>query len=519
MSSGPTVSELETKSEHSEFLNAVRVLRERRWLVVVCFVVGAGVAWFLGARAVKQYTATSTLLVAPSNLTALIDPTQQQSTDATTLARLQSDDVSLLASSAVASLAKQSLHTSESIGDLQDEVAGNPGASNDLIDVLATDPNATRAAAIANAFATSLVNYQNASAQAQLISGQTRLVDELKRILPSNPEAGPLSQALKQVVALQAVTSGGVQIVDLASVPSSPSSPSAKREAAIGGVVGLAIGLALAFMLELFDRRIKTTKEIERLYGMETLAMVPLRRRQAASERALLADLEPFRILRDALAYVSLRKETRVVLVTSAIPGEGKTRVASGLAQAIAAANKHVALIEVDVHRPALRRRFEIPSNGRGLMNVLVDGSSPIELMRPVPKFGPLAILPCGPFTPNSAELLRLPAMRDALADLAQAYDLVILDAPPLLPVADSQVLLDNPMIDAVIIVGRPYLTTRDQISATLSILKRHPTTGVGLVINGSHNRDGSYSYNYPGSRTDTEPPARRRIGRLVSSK
>ena len=103
------------------------------------------------------------------------------------------------------------------------------------------------------------------------------------------------------------------------------------------------------------------------------MTSVPLRRKLTGEREAQL-DLEPFRILRDALGFISLRERPQVILVTSAVSGEGKTSVAGGLARAMAAAGKSVALIEGDVHRPALKRQLGITSNGRGLMNALVDG-------------------------------------------------------------------------------------------------------------------------------------------------
>jgi receptor protein-tyrosine kinase len=185
-----------------------------------------------------------------------------------------------------------------------------------------------------------------------------------------------------------------------------------------------------------------------------------------------------------------------VILVTSAVSGEGKTWAAGGLARALAAAGKSVTLIEGDVHRPALKAQMGIESNGRGLMNALVEGGNVVELVQDAPAVPSLSILSSGPFTPNSAELLRLPAMNRVLDQLADAFDFVVIDGPPLLPVADAQVLLQNPAIDVVLIVARPYLTTRDYVRSTLAVLKRHPDKGFGLVINAVRERAAGY-YGY----------------------
>ena len=498
-----TVGGADSSSEHSALINAVRVVRERWWLMAVTGVVCFVVILVLSLHAQKQYTATSEVLVKPSNLPAVISPSQAQPTDSTTLGRIQSDDASLVTSTTIGAAVKSMLNSRESVADLLDEVQANVNSSNDLIAISVVDPSPARAAAKANAFATALVNYLTQSAQAQLVSGQAKLQSELAKLSPTNPSRTALQQGLEQVVALEAVTNGGVQTVQQATPPTSPSSPRVKRNAIIGLAVGILLGLALAFLLDLFDRRIKSAEELERLYTLPALTSVPLGRR-AAGERQPHVDLEPFRILRDALGYVSLRERARVILVTSAVSGEGKTWAASGLARAMAIAGRSTVLIEADVHRPALKRELGLRSDRRGLMNVLVEERNPVDLVQPTSVLPSLSVLSSGPFTPNSAELLRLPAMGRVLDELAEAFDFVVIDGPPLLPVADAQVLLQNPAIDVVLIVARPYLTTREHIRATKALLRRHPEKGFGLVINAVRERTGYYYDSYHG-RSDED--------------
>jgi succinoglycan biosynthesis transport protein ExoP len=481
----------------SPLINAARVVRERWRLVVTTAAVGFIVALVVALSSTKQYSATSTLLVRPSNLPAVIDPSQIQATDSATLARIQSDDVSMITSGPVAQQARAALGAHTSVTHLLSEVTATPDTSNDLISIEATDPDPARAARIANAFAAATVNYLTQTAQAQLASGQAQLQSELAALPVTDPGRPALEQGLKQVIALRAVTNGGALVVGSAIPPANPSAPSIKRDAVVGGVAGLAIGLIIIFLLDLFDRRLKTEEAIERLYGLSALVAVPSGpRRSRPGGRSSQAELEPFRILRDGLAHVSLRQDMRVVLVTSAVSGEGKTRVASGLARAIAAAGKRVTLIEGDVHQPGIRKEFGLPVSGPGLMNTIVEGTDSELLTQSVPNIPYLTILPSGPFTPNSAELLRLPAMTEVLSRLASDRDFVIIDGAPLLPVADSQVLLDNRMIDVVLLVARPHLTTREHIRMTLSVISRHPDKGVGLAINGVRRKTyGAYGY------------------------
>jgi capsular exopolysaccharide synthesis family protein len=500
--------------DESSLIAGVRVLRERWWLIALCVVVCVVVATALAATSTKQYTATATLLSRSSNLAALVDPTQVQTIDP---ARQTADTLSLLQSGTVAQRVKRSLGLSESASDLKQRVDATADPNTDLISVSISDPSPTRAARIANSFANSLVSYLTESDRAQVAAGEAQISSQLAHLSPTDSSArSVLQQALKQVVALRAVTNGNVQVVDPAEVPSSPSSPNVKRDAAVGGVVGLVLGLALAFMLDLFDRRVKTAEDLERLYGLAALTSVPLRKPRPASQRDMQGDLEPFRILRDGLGYISLRRQTRVILVTSAVPGEGKTHVASGLARAMASADKAVALVEADVHRPAIKNQFGLQASGRGLTNALADGSSPLDFVHVDPKLPFLSVLPSGPFTPNSAELLRSPEMASVLGALAREFEFVVLDGPPLLPVADAQVLLDERMIDAVLVVARPYLTTREQVRGALAVLKRHPEKGIGLVINAV--RESASGYYYSGPSANGAPASRWSLGRLIGT-
>lgn len=496
---GAEGAEVSTTTEHSTLVNAVRVIRERWWLVLISAVVCFAITLGLSLQAQKQYTATASLLVKPSNLPAVIAPSQSEPTDPNTLARLQSDDVSLVTSSTIATAVKKALGSSESVSDLVDQVQGSADSSDDIITVSITDPDPAQAALKANAFATALVDYLTSSAQQQLVAGQAQLQNELAQLPANSPSRSAIQQGLEQVIALKAVTNGGTQVVQQAGTPATPSSPKVKQNAAIGLVAGILIGLGLAFLLDMFDRRIKSPEGLERLYGLPAIASIP---RRKPGERESHIDLEPFRILRDALGFISLRQHPRVILVTSAVSGEGKTSVAGGLARAMAAAGKSVALIEGDVHRPALKAQLGVTSNGRGLMNALVEGGNAIELVQQSPALPSLFVLSSGPFTPNSAELLRLPAMNRVLEDLADAFDFVVIDGPPLLPVADAQVLLKNPVIDVVLVLGRPYLTTRDHVRGAVAVLGRHPEKSFGLVVNAVRERTSGY-YDYRRERDD----------------
>jgi len=194
------------------------------------------------------------------------------------------------------------------------------------------------------------------------------------------------------------------------------------------------------------------------------------------------------------------------------VPGEGKSTVAAGLARTMALAGEQVVLVEADLRRPTFHEQFQFDRDPRGLTNALVGGASIRDLRRSaLPGLRTLTVVPAGPLPPNPTELLRSPEMQAVLRELAEQVDMIVLDAPPLLPVADAQVLLDQPQVDACLVVARAFQTTREQARRARAILDRHPLRPVGLVVNGLREKDSGYDYYAP--RDDDAPTPRRPLG------
>jgi capsular exopolysaccharide synthesis family protein len=501
--------------DRSALLDALRVLRERWWLVLVSILVCLAITLGLALASTKQYKATSTLLIKPSNVASLVAPTQAQTQDA---ARSQGDNLSLVKSGAVAERVKRALHLTDSIDDLRSRVDAAAQPDTNLLSATITDPSPARAAELANAFADQLVGYLRDSDQAQVTQGINAINAQIAQLAPTDVRSRTvLEQALSNATELRAVSSGGANVVDRASVPSSASSPQIKRDGVLGGVVGLVLGIALAFLLDLFDRRVKTVEQFERQYGLPALTSIRYLKERPATSREHHVELEPFRILRDGLGFISLRERIHVALVTSAVPAEGKTRVASGLARAVAVAGRRVALVEVDLHRPTLTRVLGLEPSSEGLTSVLLEEASASSAMLPVPDQPTLSLLPSGPLIHNSAELLRSPAMDALLRELSNEYDFVVLDGPPLLAVSDAQVLIHNPLIDVCLVVGRAFMTTRDDIRTARAVLDRHPGTSIGLVVNGV--REIAPGYYYSRGHKDGGSAPRRGFGSFVGAR
>lgn len=458
--------------------NALRMLRERWWVMAACIAVFS--ALFLG-RALsteKSYTATASVLLRPSSLATLIDPNGRAGADperdaATNLLLVRSNDV--------AERVKRRLRSPLGVGDLISRVDVYNLVGADMLDVTATESTPDGAAQLANAFAEEFVGFRRDNDRVLIRSGEATLRGQLAALGPGDTvERRDLEQALQKVRALNAIATGDAEVVSSAEAPTQASAPLPKRSLATGIVLGAGIGFLLIVALQVADRRVRRVEDFELLYDRPVLASVP-----TSGPATLALDpeaLEAYRILAGGLSR--LAPDTRAVLVTSAAQGEGKTSVAVGLARAAALAGQRVVLVEADLRRPSLAGLIGQAGTPRGLVTALVGGASVSSLLVPMVRgLASLQALPAGPVPPNAPELLRSMSMRDTLAVLRATFDLVVIDAPALLPVADAQVLLDLPEVDACLVVARSGVAAEPEIARTRTTLERYADLPVGLVV------------------------------------
>jgi polysaccharide biosynthesis transport protein len=498
-----------TEPEASGLLGAIRVLRERWWVVVVAVVVCAAVSLALTLQATKQYTATAKLQFGQTPLvvqvggavTASANPQADQATN-----------LLVVTTNNVATAVKQALRSPRSVSQLLGMVSTSIDQSSNIVDVSATDSDPTFAARVADAFADQYVATNKAANQQQVLSGEQLINQQLQALAPTPANAGTragLEAALQKLVVLAAVQTSDAGVIDHATIPTTPSSPNKRVNLIVAAVFGLALGVGLAFLLDLLDRRVKEIEEFEELYRTRALAMIPwlAGRRPAPADTAA---AEQFLILRNGLTTLTSGQDARAVLVTSAVSGEGKTTVAIGLARAAAASGQSVVLVETDFNRPALRARLGLTDDSTGLSTALLEDIDPLSVLRsPVPGLPNLQVMTCGPQPPNSYVLLKSRRMGNLLEQLAAEADLVVLDAPPLLPVADAQALLDRSELDACLVVGRLNFTKRDEARLTRRRLDRGQLSAVGLVVNGVRELTGGDAYY-------TKAPPRERLSLSV---
>lgn len=278
---------------------------------------------------------------------------------------------------------------------------------------------------------------------------------------------------------------------DSARLPTSPSSPNTRLNLIIGALAGLAIGLVYAFVRHTVDRRIRHPRDIERETGVSVIGTLPLEKTMDGERQVIDFSLdtqhgvshhtiESMRELRTNLQFIDVDNPPRVIVVTSSVPGDGKSTVAVNLASSLAAAGQWAILIDCDLRRPVVADIFGI-SRDVGLTDILAGRAELQDVAHRPNRDVPLAVLGAGRIPPNPSELLGSHRMQDFLAEISKTA-IVILDSPPVLPVTDAAVLAAN--ADGVIVVVSSGKTTFDMLQRAIASIQRTTGRVLGVVLN-----------------------------------
>lgn len=350
--------------------------------------------------------------------------------------------------------------------DLAGRVSAQIPPDTVLITLAATDENPAQAARIADAVAGSLVT----------------TITELEAPEPGAPSPVRAS------------------IVEQAEIPTSPSSPNLVRNVSLGFLLGMLLGLGLAMLREILDTKVRTEADVRELTDATFLGGLPFD--TGAPEHPLITHgdqagirAEPTRQLRTNLQFVEASSELKTLLVTSSIPGEGKSLTAANLAIVFAESGRKVCLVEADLRRPKATEYLGV-EGAVGLTNVLIGEVTLDDVLQPW-QDGGVTILAAGQRPPNPSELLGSQAMHDLLADLRTRFDVVLIDAPPLLPVTDAAVLAAA-CDGALLVVGSGRVDSQ-AVTKSLESLDKVNARVVGVVLNMASvsGSAGYYSYRY----------------------
>lgn len=275
-----------------------------------------------------------------------------------------------------------------------------------------------------------------------------------------------------------------------------PVAPNVALSIALGVLVSLFLAIAGALLRHLLDRTVKSRDDIERITGTPALATLPFEPNVKKNPMASDSDVslaEAFRVLRTNLQFASLDDAVGSILVSSAVPNEGKTLVATNLALSMVQVGKSVLLIDADMRNPNVASRLGL-ENSVGVVSVLLGRTSLEGAIQP--HSNGISFLGTGPRPPNPAELLGTHAMRQLIRDATAMFDLVIIDAPPMLPVADASILVTE--VDGALLLTRYGSTSREQLRLAITRLQGVGGRLIGTVLNRTPRRSGdTYGYGY----------------------
>jgi capsular exopolysaccharide synthesis family protein len=334
-----------------------------------------------------------------------------------------------------------------------------------------------------------------------------------------------LQTRLKEAELKAALEPGDVHVIDAAPVPSLPFAPRPLRNLVIAVFMGVVLGVGAALTVEALDTKVRSQEDVQQVTGglpvFGTIPQMQLAdtgtngrkklpfRVEIPSHERLITRLDPhspaseaYRMLRTNVSFAGLGNKARVLLVTSAMPGDGKSTSSSNLAVTLAQQGIRTLLVDADLRKGVLHQVFGV-SQDPGLAHVLVGTVRLSEAVRQVSasEIGvPLDFLPSGIFPPNPSELVGSDRMREVLAEMRKEYEMVVIDAPPLNLVTDAVLL--SALSDATLLVARADVTDKRALSHAAAQLSHAHTPIKGIVLNGLNtskmsNGTGYYAYGY----------------------
>lgn len=499
------------------------IVRRRKWIIALLALALLAAAIILSALQTPQYRAEARVQVDLSSTNGI----DEQNVAANVRSRNLENEVEFANSDRVADRAAE---------EFGEEIFVNIAASSnsDTLSFTAVSQDPEVASLIANTFASAYVSESSAAAGerfssainvinnrlVEITSRRVELEDELQsatneqsiliQIAALDTEESELRSRLNEIEITSQLGGGAtVSILNAATAPQSPFAPNWIRNIGLAVVAGLILGAGVALLLETLDDTILNKRDLEHATdGTPVLAVIPppLKSRFGKKkDRRLVtsrtgAFTEAFRTLRSAIELgQAAGSEIRSILVTSANPSEGKSTVASHLAVAFARSGSNVLIVDADMHNPTQHQLFGI-SNENGLAEQLSNIGVAEIITEQASGEGLVSVIPAGSSASPPAELLRSVTAHEFLQKLSYAYDLVIVDSPPLRPVSDTLPLAR--MADATLLVSMRGQTNAAELAQAMELLARAQTRPFGAVLSGADEAESGYGYGYGSARS-----------------
>jgi succinoglycan biosynthesis transport protein ExoP len=439
--------------EQLDFLSLVKLTLKHKIAIIVSIVACIILAAVINAYMVPVYQASSEVLLSSQAQKTLggqqVDETYQVLLLSEQLAKTFTQ---MISSRALADQVIKRNKLAMSPEELQEKVRAILIEETQLIQITVTDTNAKRAAILANEYSTAFAIM-------------------VKRSMPAS---APIN----------------ISIIDPATTPSDPVKPRPTLNLMLGFLLGILIAIGLVFVLEKLDNTVKEPEQVEQLLKIISLARVPNTEHPLLLDNDSMQGSDAFRSLRTNLQYLNFNQSIKTIAVTSANMGDGKTTVSVNLATVYAKAGNKVLIVDCDLRRPMIGKTLN--SNGRGLSELLV-GKSNLKSVISRTRIEGLYVISSGLIPPNPADLLGSDRLTDLLSELKEEFDVVILDCPPVLGVADTVILASK--ADAILLVTHAGKTKKQEIALAKDTLKKVGAHILGFVINGVRMDKNNYYY------------------------
>jgi capsular exopolysaccharide synthesis family protein len=497
----------------------LRILARHKWVIVLCAVLVPTAAVLLTLRQTPLYEASAEVLLSRQNLVATLTGTQdpQAFQQAERVAETQAQ----LAQ--VPDVASRTLEAVEGTGltvqGLLEASTVEAQRGADLLQFTVTHGNRQLAEALASEYARQFTQYRLELDTRALVLARKEVETRLDELAALGDTTSALAtsladkaQQLRTMEALQTSNAFVVRSADRATQVR----PLPVRNGLLAGALGIVLGILLAFVWAALDTRVRSADEIAARLGIPLLARLPEPGRRLRSKNGLVMLVDPggvqaesVRILRTNLEFVNLEREARTIMVTSAVEAEGKSTTIANLAVAYARAGQRVALVDLDLRRPFVGKFFGLEENP-GVTDValgrveLDKALVPIPISRPASSengravLGELEVLPSGALPPDAGEFIGTRTLGAILRSLRDRFDLVFVDAPPMLKTGDPLTLSGR--VDAIVVVSRLKVVRRGMLAELLRILSTSPAAKLGFVVTDAGAEDGygqSYGYGY----------------------
>jgi len=503
------------------------ILWKGKWIIILCTLLAVAVGFTLIFTMPPTYEATAKILIVEQNISSEVFDQYIPEYSGSREVNFQTQ-MEIINSRQFREEVIKRLSLNIKPDELEDKIQINRVMGANVVDISVQDNDPQLAADIANILSEIYIewvseNYQQdikellGEIDLKVIDSKEKLDDASREISKLEESGKDIPESLRKELEMysslyvmlsekyenlrisETVGDSFATVIETAVVPKGSIKPNKRLYMASSFLIGLLLGCGIILLREVLDNTIKSSSDVKRYYGLNTISQIAYDKSYDTKKRELIVLKEPnsqtsesIRELRTNLGYFNIDKKNKIIGVTSAQLEEGKSFVSANLAVTLAQSGIKTLLLNADFRKPVIHKYFNF-NNSSGITSILTGYSKLSEEVRST-EIENLHFLASGPIPPNPVELLESDLMSKMLTALSEKYDYIIVDTPPIVPVTDLMVLARK--IDSILIVARVGKVTKSVVLQAVEKLEMVKSRVLGVVLNGIV-RKGSYYYYY----------------------